>query len=133
MSREWDQGKDQWQQEGWEDHYSQGQVRGREGDYPREGKRQKHNDGVCNSRIIVFNTLIRLRRAMIIKHTTMLDGMKEGTPPRRIGLRTVLRSGLYLASPASMSSSSDLIPTSMSQMSACLSFKTGSDSEVTHL
>lgn len=44
-NREWDRGKDSWNENSWNDG-SAGQVHGRDEDYYGEGKRRKFNNGV---------------------------------------------------------------------------------------
>lgn len=48
-NREWDRGKDNWDDSSWNDNQVPGNVRGREEDYYGEGKRRKFNNGVRNS------------------------------------------------------------------------------------
>ena len=45
-NREWDRGKDAWQDQSWNEYNARGNVRGRDEDYYGEGKRRKYNDGV---------------------------------------------------------------------------------------
>lgn len=48
-NREWDKGKETWNEESWSNDYSaRGNVRGRDEEYYGEGKRRKFNDGVRN-------------------------------------------------------------------------------------
>jgi RNA-binding protein 5/10 len=45
-NREWDQGKDHWNEATWNASDIKPHVRQREEDYHAEGKRRKYNDGV---------------------------------------------------------------------------------------
>lgn len=44
-NREWDKGKESWQDQSWTDYNARSSVRGRDEDYYAEGKRRKFNDG----------------------------------------------------------------------------------------
>ena len=46
-NRDWDKGKDYWPDQGYWPADGRGNVRGREDDYYGDGKRRKHNNGVC--------------------------------------------------------------------------------------
>jgi hypothetical protein len=46
-NREWDQGKDNWNEAAWNSPEPKAHVRQREEDYHGEGKRRKFNNGVC--------------------------------------------------------------------------------------
>ena len=54
-NREWDRGKDNWDDSTWNDYQGKGNVRGREDDYYGEGKRRKFNNGVRNSAMALFS------------------------------------------------------------------------------
>lgn len=46
-NREWDRGKDSWNDSGsWNEYQNRGNVRGRDEEYYGEGKRRKYNNGV---------------------------------------------------------------------------------------
>lgn len=81
-NREWDKGKEAWQDQNWNDHNARGNVRGRDEDYYGEGKRRKHNDGV-RSLHFVFPGSVNESRA-------------TGPPPRDTtiaDMRCILRGG----------------------------------------
>lgn len=65
-NREWDRGKDTWNDQSWNDYQGRGNIRGREDDYYGEGKRRKFNDGVCYD---ITQTLCELT-----SHETILQG-----------------------------------------------------------
>ncbi|KAJ3519902.1 hypothetical protein NM688_g9238 [Phlebia brevispora] len=48
-NREWDRGKDNWNDPSWSEYQDKGNVRGREDDYYGEGKRRKFNNGGYNA------------------------------------------------------------------------------------
>ena len=77
-NREWDKGKDTWDDQSWNEYPSRGNVRGRDDDYYGEGKRRKYNNGVRGRLALItawhIFTFISCRATMPPR-----TGMRAGT------------------------------------------------------
>ena len=74
-NREWDKGKDGWNDHSWNDYPSRGNVRGREDDYYSEGKRRRFNNGVRSSPHIAYDILLQYKP---VQNYDQSQGWDEG-------------------------------------------------------
>lgn len=103
--REWDRGKDYWQQDdysSWNDD-PRGNTRGRDDDYYTEGKRRKYNNGVgllgetsftVSPKLIFSRAMMARRRTMI-----MVADIRSATTRGTGAGRATTRRGWFLVKP----------------------------------